>query len=88
MAAGSAPVEWRASDSLVAYDEAVAAMGARAAGIAAGRAAELVWLLEHPPLYTAGTSANSADVIDARFPVHASGRGGQMTFPPVASKIA
>ena len=88
MAAGSAPVEWRTSDSLVAYDEAVAVMEARAAGIATGQAAELVWLLEHPPLYTAGTSANSADVIDARFPVHASGRGGQMTYHGPGQRVA
>jgi lipoyl(octanoyl) transferase len=80
MAAGMAPVEWRTSDSLVAYDQAVAEMEARAAAITAVRAGELVWLLEHPPLYTAGTSANSADVIDARFPVHVTGRGGQMTY--------
>jgi lipoyl(octanoyl) transferase len=77
---GSLPPEWRISDSPVPYEEAVAAMEARAAGIAAGTAAELVWLLEHPPLYTAGTSANPADVIEARFPVHDSGRGGQLTY--------
>jgi lipoyl(octanoyl) transferase len=88
MAAGSAPVEWRASDSPVAYDEAVAAMEARAAGIAAGQTAELVWLLEHPPLYTAGTSANAADVIDARFPVYESGRGGQMTYHGPGQRVA
>ncbi len=75
-----APLEWRTSDSLVAYGEAVADMEATAAAIAAGRAAELVWLLEHPPLYTAGTSANPGDLIDARFPVHETGRGGQMTY--------
>jgi lipoyl(octanoyl) transferase len=88
MAAGMAPVEWRTSDSLVAYDTAVAGMEARAAAVAAGRAAELVWLLEHPPLYTAGTSANSADVIDARFPVHATGRGGQMTYHGPSQRVA
>jgi lipoyl(octanoyl) transferase len=76
---GAAPVEWRISDSLVPYDRAVAAMEDRTADIAAGGAGELVWLLEHPSLYTAGTSADHADVIDARFPVHESGRGGQMT---------
>ena len=76
----SAPVEWRVSDLLVPYPEAVAAMEARVAKIAAGTASELVWLLEHPPLYTAGTSANRADVLDARFPVFESGRGGQMTY--------
>ncbi len=78
--AGSAAVEWRVSDSPVAYEAAVAAMEARVADIAAGRANELVWLLEHPPLYTAGTSANRADLLDARFPVFESGRGGQMTY--------
>jgi lipoyl(octanoyl) transferase len=76
----SAPVEWRVSDLPVPYPEAVAAMEARVAKIAAGAASELVWLLEHPPLYTAGTSANRADVLDARFPVFESGRGGQMTY--------
>jgi lipoyl(octanoyl) transferase len=83
-----APVEWRASDSPVAYDAAVADMEARAAAIAAGRASELVWLLEHPPLYTAGTSANLADVIDARFPVHETGRGGQLTYHGPGQRVA
>lgn len=78
--ADSAPVEWRVSDSPVPYAEAVAAMEARVAEIAAGTAPELIWLVEHPPLYTAGTSANLADVLDARFPVFESGRGGQMTY--------
>ena len=63
-------------------------MEARAAEIAAGRAPELVWLLEHPPLYTAGTSANLADVIEARFPVHESGRGGQMTYHGPGQRVA
>ncbi len=70
------------------YDDAVATMEARAAEIAAGRAPELVWLLEHPPLYTAGTSANRADVIEARFPVHESGRGGQMTYHGPGQRVA
>jgi len=83
-----APVEWRTSDSLVAYDEAVADMESAAAAIAGGHAAERVWLLEHPPLYTAGTSANSADVLDARFPVHATGRGGQMTYHGPGQRVA
>src|ERR1043166_2014582 len=74
------PAEWRGSDALVPYEEALAAMDARAAAIAEGRAAELVWLLEHPPLYTAGTSANASDLIDARFPVHEVGRGGPFTY--------
>jgi lipoyl(octanoyl) transferase len=78
--AGSAPVEWRVSDTPVAYDEALAVMDARAAAIAAGSDRELVWLIEHPPLYTAGTSANMQDVVDARFPVFVAGRGGQLTY--------
>lgn len=76
-----APVGWAVSKELVDYPEAVAAMEARAAAIAAGEASELVWLLEHPPLYTAGTSADPADLIDgARFPVHKTARGGQFTY--------
>ena len=63
-------------------------MEARAAGIAAGRAPELVWLLEHPPLYSAGTSANPADVIEARFPVYESGRGGQLTYHGPGQRVA
>jgi lipoyl(octanoyl) transferase len=86
--AGSAPVEWRVSDSLVSYVDAVATMEARAAAIAAGRAADLVWLLEHPPLYTAGTSTDHADLIDARFPVHESGRGGQLTYHGPGQRVA
>jgi lipoyl(octanoyl) transferase len=73
-------VEWRVREGLVPYGAAVAAMDARAAAVADGRAPELVWLLEHPPLYTAGTSAKPGELIDARFPVHAAGRGGQFTY--------
>jgi len=72
----------------VPYDDAVATMEARAAEIAAGRAPELVWLLEHPPLYSAGTSANRADVIEARFPVYESGRGGQLTYHGPGQRVA
>jgi lipoyl(octanoyl) transferase len=79
-AAGAAPVEWRSSDSAVAYDAALAAMAARTAAIAKGEAAEIVWLLEHPPLYTAGTSARPDQLRAANFPVHAVGRGGQFTY--------
>ena len=79
-AAGMAAVEWRVSDSPVAYADALAVMDARAEAIANGAAPEMVWLVEHPPLYTAGTSAKPADVLDARFPVFESGRGGQMTY--------
>ena len=78
--AGMAAVEWRVSDKPVSYEDALAVMEVRAEAIAKGDAPELVWLIEHPPLYTAGTSANPADVLDARFPVHESGRGGQMTY--------
>jgi len=63
-------------------------METRAAEISAGRADELVWLLEHPPLYTAGTSANPADVVDARFPLFASGRGGQTTYHGPGQRVA
>ena len=78
--AGSPPVEWLVSDGPVAYDSALATMTARAAAIARGDAHELVWLLEHPSLYTAGTSARPQQLIEARFPVHTTGRGGQFTY--------
>ena len=69
-------VDWAISDHPVAYQQAVAVMEARAEAIAQGRARELVWLLEHPPLYTAGTSARSEDLLQPdRFPVHKTGRG-------------
>ncbi len=68
------------SDTPVAYEAALAEMDARAAAIAAGQARELAWLIEHPPLYTAGTSAHREDMLDARFPVYEAGRGGQMTY--------
>jgi lipoyl(octanoyl) transferase len=87
-AAEFAPVEWRVAANPVAYEAAVAAMGERAGAIADGGAAELVWLLEHPPLYTAGTSARSEDLIDPRFPVHATGRGGQLTYHGPGQRIA
>jgi lipoyl(octanoyl) transferase len=77
---GLPPVEWDIGESLVPYEDAVARMEERATAIAEGRARELVWLIEHPPLYTAGTSAQSADLIDARFPVYDAGRGGQFTY--------
>jgi lipoyl(octanoyl) transferase len=76
----SPPVEWRVSDSLVDYEQALEAMTRRADLIARGEADELVWLLEHPPLYTAGTSSRPQDLVDARFPVHTTGRGGQFTY--------
>lgn len=74
-------IAWRISDRPVAYPDAVAQMEARAQAIVEGRASELVWLLEHPPLYTAGTSAKNEDLLTPlRFPVFASGRGGQYTY--------
>jgi len=76
----SAPVQWAISDHPVPYPEALAQMEARAAAIAEGDAGELVWLLEHPPIYTAGTSAKDSDLLDARFPVYRTGRGGQFTY--------
>jgi lipoyl(octanoyl) transferase len=72
--------EWRTPDGLTGYNEALAEMNARVASIAAGLAPELIWLIEHPPLYTAGTSSSPAELLDARFPVHQAGRGGQMTY--------
>ncbi len=86
--AQSAAAEWRVSDSHKNYEEAVAFMEARAEAIAAGKASELVWLLEHPPHYTAGTSANLKDIIDARFPVFNAGRGGQMTYHGPGQRVA
>ena len=86
------PVEWAVSPGYIAYEEAVAAMEARAAAIAAGEAGEageLVWLLEHPPLYTAGVSSKDGDLLDAaRFPVHRSGRGGQFTYHGPGQRVA
>lgn len=74
-------IEWITSNGLVEYEEAVAWMEDRVAGIAAGTARETIWLLEHPPLYTAGTSADVADLVDPdRFPVFTSQRGGQYTY--------
>ncbi len=79
--AGSPPVRWRISDGLVPYEQAIEEMEREVAAIAAGEAGELVWLLEHPPLYTAGTSADSSDLIEPdRFPVFATGRGGEYTY--------
>jgi lipoyl(octanoyl) transferase len=87
-AAPLAPVDWAVSMQPVGYLEAVAAMDARAAAIAAAEARELVWLIEHPPLYTSGTSAQPADLIEARLPVHASGRGGQFTYHGPGQRVA
>ncbi len=72
--------KWVVKDGLLPYPEAAARMEARAEAIAAGTASELVWLVEHPPVYTAGTSARDADLLDPRFPVFKTGRGGQYTY--------
>jgi lipoyl(octanoyl) transferase len=85
---GTAPLEWRVSQGLIAYPDALAAMEARAAAVAAGTARELVWLLEHPPLYTAGTSAKPEELIAARFPVYPAGRGGQLTYHGPGQRVA
>jgi len=74
------PPEWLVSDGLTPYDTALQVMDERAGAIAEGTAPELIWLIEHPSLYTAGTSARPADLIEARFPVHTTGRGGQFTY--------
>jgi lipoyl(octanoyl) transferase len=82
-------VEWRQSDAPVGYEEAVAAMERRVAAIREGAAPELVWLLEHPPLYTAGTSARAEDLLEpGRLPVFRTGRGGQYTYHGPGQRIA
>jgi len=82
------PIEWQISDVPVAYPDAVAAMERRVAAIRAGEAPELVWLLEHPPLYTAGTSAQPEDLLEPRFPVFETGRGGQYTYHGPGQRVA
>lgn len=85
---GSEPAEWLVSPGLTPYEEAHRAMETRAEAIATGDAPERVWLLEHPPLYTAGTSAKSEDLIEARFPVFRVGRGGQFTYHGPGQRVA
>ncbi|WP_409144830.1 lipoyl(octanoyl) transferase LipB [Pseudoxanthobacter sp. M-2] len=86
---GAAPVEWVIADGLVPYEAALAEMESRAAAIAEGRAAERVWLVEHPPLYTAGTSARDEDLLTPeRFPVFRTGRGGQFTYHGPGQRVA
>ncbi|WP_186416867.1 lipoyl(octanoyl) transferase LipB [Bosea sp. CS1GBMeth4] len=88
-AAGSEPVEWLIAEEPVGYEAAVAEMEARAALIADGAARERVWLVEHPALYTAGTSAKDADLLTPeRFPVHRTGRGGQFTYHGPGQRVA
>ncbi|MBP7240521.1 MAG: lipoyl(octanoyl) transferase LipB [Amaricoccus sp.] len=85
----SHPPEWRVSPAPVPYPEALAEMEARVEDIVAGRAAELVWLLEHPPLYTAGTSADPADLLEPdRFPVYVARRGGEYTYHGPGQRVA
>ena len=86
---GTPPVEWRIADAPVAYPEAVAEMEARVAAIRNGTAPESVWLVEHPPLYTAGTSAKPEDlIVDDRFPIFRTGRGGQYTYHGPGQRVA
>jgi lipoyl(octanoyl) transferase len=87
-ASGGPDVEWRISDAPVDYPDAVAAMESRAAAIADGSAAELVWLLEHPPLYTSGTSGKAGDLLAPRFPLFSTGRGGQLTYHGPGQRVA
>lgn len=87
-AALMAPIEWQVREGLLPYTEAVDFMEARVEEIAAGNAPELVWLVEHPPIYTEGTSADPADLIDPRFPVFKTGRGGQYTYHGPGQRVA
>jgi len=80
--------EWQIAPQPVPYPDAVAAMEERVAAIHAGTAPALVWLVEHPPLYTAGTSAQAADLLDPRFPVYPTGRGGQFTYHGPGQRVA
>ena len=82
-------IEWRSEPGLLAYPDAVAAMEARVAEIRAGRAPQLAWLVEHPPLYTGGTSAKPGDLLDpGSFPVYPTGRGGQYTYHGPGQRVA
>jgi lipoyl(octanoyl) transferase len=87
--AGLAPVAWRRSPAPVPYPEALAFMNARAEAIAAGRAGELVWLLEHPPLFTSGTGTRTDDLAGSeRFPLYETGRGGRLTYHGPGQRVA
>ncbi|WGR91724.1 lipoyl(octanoyl) transferase LipB [Bradyrhizobium sp. ISRA443] len=85
---GNGAVEWRISDAPVPYPDSLSAMDARVAAIAGRTASELVWLLEHPPLYTSGTSGKAGDLLDPRFPTFQSGRGGQVTYHGPGQRVA
>lgn len=80
-------IEWRVEPAPIPYDDAIATMEARAAAVAAGAARELIWLLEHPPIYTGGTSADPAELLDPRFPVVQTGRGGRYTYHGPGQRI-
>jgi lipoyl(octanoyl) transferase len=82
-----APIAWQRETALVPYAAALAAMEARNAAVFAGEAAELIWLLEHPPVYTAGTSADPAELVDPRFDVVEAGRGGRYTYHGPGQRI-
>jgi lipoyl(octanoyl) transferase len=88
LVSAGAPIAWHVVAAPVAYETALATMEARVAAIAAGNAGELVWLIEHPPLYTAGTSALPGDIKAPRFPVFTAGRGGQFTYHGPGQRIA
>lgn len=81
-------LEWKVSETPVSYPDALAAMEERVDAIREGKAEELVWLLEHPPLYTAGTSAREEDLLEQRFPVYEAGRGGQYTYHGPGQRVA
>jgi lipoyl(octanoyl) transferase len=88
-APGTPPVEWRVAHGLTDYAEAIAFMEERAAAIRDGAAGELIWLVEHPPLYTAGTSAEAGDLLDpGRLPVFQAGRGGEYTYHGPGQRVA
>src|ERR1700733_1580124 len=88
MSSGASAVEWRISETPVPYPEAIAAMEARVGAIVTHQAPEMVWLLEHPPLYTSGTSGKPGDLLDDRFPVFSTGRGGQLTYHGPGQRVA
>jgi len=81
-------MEWKRSTEFVAYEDALTAMEARVASIRAGTVPEQIWLLEHPALYTAGTSAKAVDLLSAEFPVYDTGRGGQYTYHGPGQRVA
>jgi lipoyl(octanoyl) transferase len=85
---GNPPVEWLIAPGLTPYEQALAFMDKRVAQIAAGNAPELVWLVEHPPILTAGTSAKTSDLLETEFPVFQTGRGGQYTYHGPGQRVA